>query len=156
MIFQKKIPSKTWTHPSTSIVISYFWRRKHICTAPRTTHYYQDVTNCRSAAVVTVHSVTLVFLRALLCELLRDIATIDFITARYVDVLSKIADDYYFQQSRLHDDASLFSVVIKSDLTRFRSCIMLTFIIIIILFYLFIYLSSSSLSSSTSLSLSLL
>ena len=30
----KKIPSETWTHPPTSIVISDFWRKKFLCNAP--------------------------------------------------------------------------------------------------------------------------
>ena len=40
MIFQNKnkIPSETWTHPPNSIVISDFWRKKIICTAPYCLH----------------------------------------------------------------------------------------------------------------------
>ena len=35
MIFHKKIPSETWTHPPTSIVFSDFWKQ-FLCTAPKT------------------------------------------------------------------------------------------------------------------------
>ena len=46
---QNKIPSKTWTHPPTSIVISDFWRKKILCKAldvysgQSEVHYHQEI-----------------------------------------------------------------------------------------------------------------